>query len=262
MNTTSIARQAFDEIIRADHETRNVTNPNIWEGVEYAKNGHVTNCIIENTSINATVSGGGKGTTKYTVTLDNKNGFSASCTCAFHTNRNETCKHISAVAAVAYASLAENPCLCKGCLLLHNAESSRHPTKRYLRIDEKNEWEREMFTTFIETTETNKEMHQQVADVIGDNREKNEPGIDSLVACLSTGIAMSVAVVTEENLADRITLKNAKSANSYVKRWCIGNFSEEFTHTFSQMNHNDTSAVREFVMENVYKRHGINVVSD
>lgn len=73
---------------------------------------------------------------------------------------------------------------------------------------------------------------------------------------------MSVAVVTEENLADRITLKNAKSANSYVKRWCIGNFSEEFTHTFSQMNHNDTSAVREFVMENVYKRHGINVVSD
>mgnify|MGYP006910541890 FL=1 len=261
MNTTSIAKQAFDETIRADHEKRNVTNPNIWEGVEYAKNGHVTNCPIENTSINATVSGGGKGTTKYTVTLDNTNGFSASCTCAFHTNRNETCKHISAVAAVAYASLAENPCLCKECLLLHNAESSGHPVKRYLRIDEKNEWEREMFTTFVETTEANKAMHQQIADVIGDNREENEPGIDSLVACLSTGIVMSVAVVTEENLADRIVFKNAKSANSYAKRWCIGDFSEEFVHDFSQINQGDTSAMREFVLENMYKRHGIDVVS-
>lgn len=261
MNTTPIAQQAFDETIRADHEKRNVTNPNVWEGVEYAKNGHVTNCIIENTSINATVSGGGKGTTKYTVTLDNTNGFFASCTCAFHTNRNETCKHISAVAAVAYASLAENPCLCKECLLLHNAESSGHPAKRYLRIDEKNEWEREMFTTFVETTEANKAMHQHIAEAIGDNREENEPGIDSLVACLPTGITMSAAIVTEKNLADRITFKNAKSANSYAKRWCIGGFSDEFIHTFSQMNHDDTSDVREFVLENMYKRHGINVVS-
>ena len=219
MNTTSIARQAFYEIIRSDHETRNVTNPHIWEGVEYAKNGHVTNCTVENTSINATVSGGGKGTTKYTVTFDNTDGFSASCTCAFYTNRNETCKHISAVAAVAYASLAENPCLCKECLILHNAESSGHPVKRYLRIDEKNEWEREMFTTFIETTETNKVMHQHIADAVGDSREKNEPGIDSLVACLPTGITMSAALVTEENLGDRIMLKNAKSANAYAKRW-------------------------------------------
>ena len=262
MSTTHIAKQAFDEIIRADHEKRNVTNPNIWEGVEYAKNGHVTNCIIKNTSINATVSGGGKGTTKYTVALDNTNRFSASCTCAFHTNRNKTCKHISAVAAVAYASLAENPCLCKECLILHNAESSGHPVKRYLRIDEKNEWEREMYTTFVETTEANKAIHQQIADVIGDNREENEPGIDSLVACLPTGITMNAAVVTEENLADRITFKNAKSANSYAKRWCIGDFSEEFTHDFSQMNHGDASAMREFVLENMYKRHGINVISN
>lgn len=261
MSTTPIAQQAFDETIRADHEKRNVTNPNIWEGVEYAKNGHVTNCIIETTHINATVVGGGKGTTKYTVTLDNTGGFSASCTCTFHTNRNETCKHISAVAAVAFASLAKNPCLCKECLILHNAESSGHPTKRYLRIDEKNEWEREMLTTFVETTEENKAMHQYIVDAVGDRREKNEPGIDSLVACLPTDITMSVAIVTEENLADRITLKNAKSANAYTKRWCIGEFSDEFTHGFSQISHDDTLTVREFVLENVYKRRGINVVS-
>lgn len=119
-----------------------------------------------------------------------------------------------------------------------------------------------MFTTFIETTETNKVMHQHIADAVGDSREKNEPGIDSLVACLPTGITMSAALVTEENLGDRITLKNAKSANAYAKRWYIGDFSDEFTHDFSQVSHDDVSSVREFVLENVYKRHGIDVVSD
>lgn len=117
-------------------------------------------------------------------------------------------------------------------------------------------------TIFIETTEANKEIHQHIADVIGDNREKNEPGIDSLVAWLPDDVTMSATIVTEENLADRITFKNAKSANSYAKRWCVGDFSEEFMHTFSQMNHGDVSAMREFVLENVYKRHGIDVISD
>lgn len=105
-------------------------------------------------------------------------------------------------------------------------------------------------------------MHQHIADAVGGTREKNEPGIDSLVVCLPTGITMSVAIVTEENLADRITLKNAKSANAYAKRWCIGDFSDEFTHAFSQMSHDDALTVREFVLENLYKRHGINVISD
>lgn len=105
-------------------------------------------------------------------------------------------------------------------------------------------------------------MHQQIADVIGDNREENEPGIDSLVAWLPADVAMSAAIVTEENLADRIAFKNAKSANAYAKRWCIGDFSEEFVHDFSQINQGDTSAMREFVLENMYKRHGIDVISD
>lgn len=266
MNTATkehVAIQAFNETIRKDHENPVSTCLDIWEGVKYAQNEHVKNYEITDTTIKATVVGSGKGTSKYKVTLTNTNeDFSMTCTCALHKNQGKTCKHIAAVSAIAYASFAKNPCLCKECLLVHEGEFNGHPVKEYFQFDERNEWEREMFTTFVEVTDDNREMIQCIVNAVGDNRGEIAPGIDSLVSWLPPDQPISATIVTEENVADRVIVKNKKTRNSYAKRWSVGKFSDKFVEKFSKMDKTDTKAVYDFAYENMYKRCEIDRISE
>ena len=253
-----VREHAFDRIVKHHLVNTRIRYPQVRDGLAFAREGRVVSHTVENDTIRATVVGAGKGTVSYAVEVNlYDDELKLSCSCAYQKNNGGLCKHIVASVIVAHAdAISGKTCFCDECLVLRNGKRGQHLEKQYLRIDEKNSWEREMFTTFIEVDDKNKALVDTVAGVIGDHRGEIKTS-STLPSWIVDGYALSAAIVDEENLAERILLHNKRCRNGYAHRWVIGEFSSVFVSNMQNCEGDE----KDRIVDGLYKRAGVVVLA-
>lgn len=253
-----VREHAFDRIVKNHLVNTRIRYPQVRDGLAFAREGRVVSHEVENDTIRATVVGAGKGTVSYAVEVhlyDDE--LKLSCSCAYQKNYGGLCKHIVAAVIVAHAdTVSGKTCFCDECLVLRDGKRGQHLTKQYLRIDEKNSWEREMFTTFIEVDDKNKALVDTIYEIIGDHRGEIKTS-STLPSWLVDEYALSAAIVDEENLAERIFLHNKRCRNGYAHRWVIGEFSSVFVSNMQ----NCAGDEKDRIVDGLYKRAGVVVLA-